>query len=91
MGKKIGIYEFQMLSTSEKADYLWEMGIFLETALEKGKKYQLYSLIDFYVEVEYDPKENKIKDFRPFRSQRAIAFEKYLEQLDLSKLLTNKD
>ena len=63
----ITIYEFNALDESGKANAVWT-GLFLDDREENGLKVQLYSLSNFYVEVFYDQRVNKILRFRAFKS-----------------------
>ncbi|RFZ92929.1 hypothetical protein D0C36_16200 [Mucilaginibacter conchicola] len=71
---------FNMLSLDEKADVVWS-GTFLSDRIKDEFCIQLYSLPDFYVEVFYEVKANKIVDFRPFTDKQALV--PYLAQIKL--------
>lgn len=59
------LLEFNLLDDNLKARYTWT-GVFLADRKDGEIKVQLYSLNNFYVEVFYDPIENKITGFNAF-------------------------
>ncbi len=54
------LYEFKLLSDHEQYDLLFTKGVFITSRIDKGSTYALYSLETFFVELEYNPKNNKI-------------------------------
>ena len=58
--KKLTLYEFNVLSDEKQFCLIFNEGIFLDTHYENDKKYALYALYRFFVEVEYEPTKNKI-------------------------------
>ncbi|TDT41957.1 hypothetical protein CLV90_3189 [Maribacter spongiicola] len=54
------IYDFNKLSNHDKYDTIFTKGQFVDTVTEGSIKYVLYALSYFWVEVEYDSKNNKI-------------------------------
>ena len=85
VSEKIGIYEFNLLHIDVQAAYLWDNGTFLTNIIEGGQRHNLYSLSNFYVEVEYGKEENEILEFRTFK--RGKRLEKYIDQVELDDLL----
>ncbi len=81
----IGLYEYNLLSTDEKAQTLWDKGEFIVSRKSKTNSANLYSLSDFFVEVNYDNDKNEIVDLRSFKSHKLL--EPYLDYIDLEKLL----
>jgi hypothetical protein len=81
----ISLYEYNLLSTEEKAQTLWDKGEFIVSSKSKSTSANLYSLSDFFVDVNYDNKKNEIVDLRSFKSHKLL--EPYLDLIDLSKLL----
>ncbi len=69
---------------TEQADYLWNNGTFLANRVNDGMKIQLHALSNFYVEVFYLSKENKIIELKPFKAVRCL--EPYLDQIDINQL-----
>lgn len=74
------IYEFNVLTDDEKAALLWNEGLFVTD--KPGDPVLLYQLCNFYVEVYYEGKENKILKLRSFRSIEQL--EAYLNIVDIS-------
>ena len=84
MASKLGIYEYNIMPLNEQADYLWDNGTFLANRVKGTMKIQLHSLSNFYVEVFYKSKENKIIELKPFKAVRCL--EPYLDQIDVNQL-----
>lgn len=78
---KMGLYEFKILSDSEKADIVWEHGVFLSNRIEADYGINLYSPSNFYVEIWYNQPNNKIQRIRTFKSIKPL--EPYLGEIDL--------
>jgi hypothetical protein len=68
------LYEFISLDINEQAEAVWE-GKFLGIREDSMHKIFLYKLYDFFCEVYYSKKENKIVRLKPFRTEDLI--EKY--------------
>ena len=81
----MGIYEYAMLDTDERATLLWSAGVFLETFATEQTTSKLYSLDNFFVEVVVDNKENKIIEVTPFARGARLA--KYLNRVSLEQFL----
>ena len=83
-------YEFTALDINERANLLWEKGIFLDRYRDNEKGINLYYLHNFYVEVTIsnNPTE-EIIDISPFKN--GIRFEKYLDKINLLKILLFND
>lgn len=56
----MGIYEFNILCEHDKYDTVFTKGQFVDTVNMDNIKYVLYSLSDFWIEVQYNSKTNKI-------------------------------
>jgi hypothetical protein len=84
MSAAIGIYEYTLMTTDQRAACLWEHGTFLDNRVEKGFKYILYSLNNFYVEVTYDSEENGILEYTPFKTTKKL--EPYLDEINLPEI-----
>lgn len=78
---KITLYEFNILPDNEKADTVWEYGVFLLNRVVEGNAINLYSLNDFYVEIWYDQPNNKIIKIRSFKSTNPL--DPYLDDISL--------
>jgi len=66
MNKEISFFEFTQLSQEEQYHLVFMHGKFIE-ALEKDSfKYVQYQLYNFFVEVIYNAKDNKIIELTSF-------------------------
>lgn len=84
--KKLGLFDFKILSPDDKATILFDQGIFLMNRVEKERILILYSLYDFYVEVSYIKKNNSIDRIRTFKNIGPLKPYLDLVQLDLGFL-----
>ncbi len=66
------LYDYLMLDEPEQYNAIWDQGVFLDNAFEKGKRINLYAIDMFFVEVVYDSKTNKIIENRPFKQGHRI-------------------
>lgn len=57
---------FNTLSEHDKYDTTFRQGNFVEYWINKNQRFALYSVFMFYVEVEYNATENKIKNLISF-------------------------
>ena len=73
-----------MLEELDQWNILWENGQFLTNIKFKGKKYSLYALYDFFVEVELDPVTNKILDKVHFKT--GATMDKYIGNIDINSV-----
>ncbi|MFT7036458.1 MAG: hypothetical protein ACJA2S_004987 [Cyclobacteriaceae bacterium] len=80
----MGLYEYMMLSEDEQWNDLWQNGTFLTHHIEPDKKFSLYSLYAFFVEVELDPRTNKIIAKAHFKTGETL--DRYAGSIDVSKL-----
>jgi len=85
VSEKLGIYEFNLMPIDMQAETLWDKGVFLTNLIIGKMRCNLYSLSNFYVEVEYGKEENEILEFRTFK--RGKRLEKYIDQVELDDLL----
>jgi hypothetical protein len=77
----MGLYEYNQLSLDEKANVLWQHGNFLISRKEGENAFNLYSLFDFYVEVQASNSTNKIENIITFKTKRLL--EPYLNNIKL--------
>jgi hypothetical protein len=80
----IEIYEFMALELNERANYLWEFGVYIMAREEGEFKINLYRVNTYYVEVFYSAKDNEIVIIKPFKSINALS--PYLNLIDLNTL-----
>jgi hypothetical protein len=69
----VTFYDFNGMDENAQAEAVFTAGIYVDDRDEDGLKVQLYRLDSFYVEVFYDPKENKITRYRSFKSPGQLA------------------
>ena len=81
----LGLYEYNALPEVDKANICWNEGTYLTLRTEGQYKINLYSLYNFFVEMWYDPVENKITKLRTFSSRHQLG--DYLDNLDIEKLI----
>jgi hypothetical protein len=75
------LYDFNGLTDEEKANAIWG-GTFLADRFENELTIQLYAVGSFYVEVFYDPAENKVVSFRSFTTKNLLV--PYLSRIKFS-------
>lgn len=80
----MGLYEYMMLSDTEQWNSLWQNGTFLTNHIGTEKKYNLYALYAFFVEVEYDTINNKILSKRHFKTGETL--DRYSGSIDINKI-----
>jgi hypothetical protein len=69
----VTLYDFNGMDERGQADAVFSEGVYMDDREEGGLKAQLYRLGSFYVEVFYDPVENKISRLRSFKSSSQLA------------------
>lgn len=72
------IYEFLNLNEQERFQSVWDKGVHIGTVTKNNLTCMLYSLGDFYVEVQYNTDDNKIAGLVTFKSH-AEPLEAYLK------------
>ena len=75
----IKIYEFLTMEADARYITVWDDGVHLDTYVTQTLVCQLYSLGDFFVEIQYDPNTNEIIGNLPFKHGEHL--EKYLPEL----------
>lgn len=80
----MGLYEYMMLSETGQWNDLWQNRTYLTNHLESDKRYNLYALYAFFVEVEYDPKTNKILGKGHFKTGDTL--DRYSGSIDINKI-----
>ena len=79
----LDIYEFSLLSLDDKAQYIWDNGRHLASTKSPNAVYTLYETPKFYAEITLA--NNKIDSIECFK--RGHKLDKYLEHIDLTKLI----
>jgi hypothetical protein len=67
------LYDFNGMDEHAQPEAVFKEGIYVDSRDEENLKVQLYRLDNFYVEVYYDPKENKVTRYRSFKSPGQFA------------------
>ena len=81
---KIGLYECNVLTDIEKANMVLDHGTFMVKRHDDQHVINLYALSDFYVELYYDAKSNRIKKIRSFKfNSYIILHNSYLKYMEI--------
>jgi hypothetical protein len=75
------LYEFLGLSEVEQYNTVWSLGVHVDTHIKDNIAINLYSINDFYCEVFYDMKTNKILYKQTFK--QGARLDKYLERIKI--------
>lgn len=78
----MGLYEYMMLDENEQWNELWQNGTFLTHRFEPKKKFSLYALYDFFVEVHLDSITHKIVGKVHFKT--GATLDKYASSIDVN-------
>lgn len=70
------IYEFTRKDEQLQYQIVWEIGKHIETLYQSDTMYLLYAVNDFFVEVQYCNRTNKILDKNQFKDGHEL--DKYL-------------
>lgn len=73
------IYEFLILNDELQYQMVWDKGVFTEQVISSTIVYQLYTINDFYVEIQYEHVSNKIIRKQVFK--QGVHLEKYLKAI----------
>lgn len=66
------LYEFKLLSDHDQYDILFSRGVFVTSIIWEDKRFAVYTLYKFFVELEYNPTTNKIVNKISFVSGRNL-------------------
>ena len=75
------LYEFSRLSEEEQYKTTWEIGVLVDQFIKDGIAINLYAINEFFVEVYYDQKNNKILYKKTFKHGELL--DKYLNRIKL--------
>ena len=78
---KMKLYEFLRLSEVEQYDAIWSVGVHVDTHIKDNIAINLYVINDFYCEVYYDMKTNKILYKQTFKQGERL--DKYLDKIKI--------
>lgn len=69
----ISLYEFNQLKTlDQKADVVWDADHFIASREVGEHRVNLYRVSDFYVEIFYYTKTNRIENIRSFKADEHL-------------------
>ncbi|MEM6360309.1 MAG: hypothetical protein AAF149_17015 [Bacteroidota bacterium] len=80
----ITIDDFQILPFNKQCDFITVFADYLAYRVEDDKKYYLYAMENYFVEVAYLPVEGTVLSINAFHS--ANDLEEYLQFIDISDL-----
>jgi hypothetical protein len=78
---KMKLYEFLGLSEVEQHDAVWSVGVHVDTFIKDNIAINLYVINNFYCEVYYDIKTNKILYKKTFKQGELL--DKYLNKITI--------
>ncbi|PKH68908.1 hypothetical protein CXF59_01120 [Flavobacterium sp. ALD4] len=78
---KMKLYEFLRLSEVEQYNPVWSFGVHVDTHIKDNIAINLYSINDFYCEVYYEMKTNKIPYKQVFK--QGARLDKYLDRIKI--------
>jgi len=61
------LYEFNRLNMMDGMKAINQFGTFLDNYIDDKERCNLYAIDMFFVEVVYNPKQNKIEELRAFK------------------------
>ncbi|MTI20493.1 hypothetical protein E1176_05610 [Fulvivirga sp. RKSG066] len=80
----IAIDDFQVLPFNKQCDFITVFADYLVYRIELDKKFYLYHMGDFFVEVCYVPYEGRVENINAFLDSDML--EPYLEQINIEVL-----
>ncbi len=75
------LYEFSRLSEEEQYNTTWNIGVLVDQFIKDSVAINLYAINEFFVEVYYDQKTNKILYKKTFKQGELL--DKYLNRIKL--------
>jgi hypothetical protein len=81
----VELYDYIKLNMNEKANMLWDEGIFIDKYIDLSIITNLYYLHNFYVEVVLSNSNGRITEITPFKKGERL--DKYLGHVDLKELI----
>lgn len=64
--RELSFFEYSQLPESKQYELVFREGEFIDSSVKNEVKFALYKLYNFYVEVIYDTKDNKILGITSF-------------------------
>jgi hypothetical protein len=81
----VELYDYIKLNLNDKANLLWDEGVFIDKYIDLDMITNLYYLHNFYVEVILSNSNGRITEITPFKKGERL--EKYLRHVDLKELI----
>jgi hypothetical protein len=81
----VELYDYIKLNLNDKANLLWDEGVFIDKYIDLDMITNLYYLPNFYVEVVLSNSNGRITEITPFK--KGDRLEKYLRHVDLKELI----
>lgn len=72
MEEKLTFQNFKDLAQNEQYDLVFTQGDFINYYLKGETRYALYSLFNFFVEIEYNVRKNKILNIIAFEDGKLL-------------------
>ena len=60
------LYEFKLLDKEKQYEVTFKKGTFIDYHLETKRRFALYAVDRFFVEVEYNPEDNSMENLKSF-------------------------
>lgn len=77
----IAIDDFKSLTFNKKCDFITVFADYLACKTEMDRKYYLYHLNGYFVEVCYAPYESRVREINAFRDSSGLG--PYLEEINI--------
>ena len=75
------LYEFNFLDINNQMETVNQQGVYLDNHIAKDKKFNLYAINMFFVEVCYNSIENSIVEIKSFKSGHLLDRYSNIEKL----------
>jgi hypothetical protein len=80
------LYQFNRLGELEQLEAVWEHGVFVAEREDEVRRYKVFQIDSFYVEVERHKEYNVRRGFYSFTSTNAEKMKPYLDKIDISTI-----
>jgi hypothetical protein len=82
---QVTVQEFNNLTTDEKAWHLWHGATFLHVYIADDYRVNLFHLDNYYIELWYSIKGNKVDHIRAFKSVELLA--PFLDNINIHSII----
>ncbi|WP_142784069.1 hypothetical protein [Changchengzhania lutea] len=76
------LYEFNGLLKHDKHNHVFTKGDFIDFRFENEKRFALYAINMFFVEIEYNNLENKLQIIRSFKCGEMLSKYSFIRKDD---------